>query len=132
MGMKIANYYVFNAIWLLLERMQLMHDIDFENWDLDDPSIIQAIVQKYIAPAISRAPPETPEKVRSAFEYYLTTGNAPLQHLRDRLQELMLGDDDNPRAFLLAVGKQLYGDDFLMEVDPTEYVEHLDESDVQL
>ena len=126
--MKPANYFHIAELFNLLERVELIDRIPFEDYDPDNESDARRIAQEFIRPSLIQANQSKQEELRWALEYYTTTDSAPFQLFRDRCQDLSLPDSDDWRRFFRWIGESLYGDGFSHPVDPSQYSEDQDES----
>src|ERR1051325_6447606 len=124
--MKTANYYIFGEIWSLLERLQFIKGIQFEQYDLANPPDVTIIIEQCIQPYYDMASEANKSLIRATFEYYMTTRASPFQELRDSAHDLMLVDDGASDEFLDTVGRALFGDQYLNNIDIRGYLEVLD------
>lgn len=77
--MKNANYYIFGEIWSLLERLQIINRIRFDQFDLDNPSDVSLIIENWLRPFFEMASDANKSLIKSSFEYYMTTRAAPFR-----------------------------------------------------
>ena len=125
--MKHVNYYIFGTIFDLLESTQGIDGVDFLRFDPDDEADIERITSLYIKPTVEAATRENQEEICLTIAYYTTIGTAPFQLMKNRAQDLSLGDADSWRLFFTCVGRVLYGADFQSNFDPRGVVERPDE-----
>jgi len=74
--MKTVNYHIIGEIFGLLERIELLDEIQFGDFDPDDETDAIAIAERFIAPSLAETTEEKKEQIRWAIEYYSTTGTA--------------------------------------------------------
>jgi hypothetical protein len=129
--MRHVNYYIFGAIFHLLEATQLIDGIDFLRFDPDDEADVKLITSSYIRPTVEDATRENQETIYLTIAYYTTVGAAPFQLMRDWAQELLLADADSWELFFTRVGRTLYGADFHSKFDPRGVAERLNEDEGQ-
>ena len=129
--MKTVNYFILGEILNLLERIQLIHGVAFDQFDPDDESDVKTIVNKYIKPTVESSSRESQAAMCTAIAYYTTTGTAPVQLMRDRCQELTLPDADSWDRFFDRIGELLFGTNFKLGIDPTDIVELPDEKECE-
>ena len=130
--MKTVNYYIIGEIFGLLERIEVSDNIDFADFGPDDPTDANAIVERFVRPALEDTSDLKREKIRWTLEYYSSTDSAPFQLLKDRCQELTLADSDDWKLFFLKVGKDLFGDKFAFPANVVDYQEVLNEAVSQM
>lgn len=126
-----VNYYVFEEIWNLLERLQLIHGIPFHELDVSALDDQLTIINRYIRPSYEAICEAKKDLIRNSFKYYMRTRSAPFSTLRARSQELLMNHEDS-QLFLESVGRVLFGDNYLDDFVVENYVEVLDKKEARL
>ncbi|QVL30238.1 hypothetical protein KIH39_15400 [Telmatocola sphagniphila] len=121
--MLISNYFIFQQIWDLLERLQFVNKIDFLEYSSEDPKDVIKITHQWLMPVIQSLNPKNQKIIQNTFEYCLTTLKAPFGELRDSAANLDLYNNGKSEEFLKIVGESLYGLDFLNNIKPIAYTE---------
>lgn len=125
--MKTVNYYILSEIFSLLERVQLMDHIAFEEFDPDDEQDVVLITEKFIKPSFEATSKEKQEMILRSIDFFTQTKKAPLQLFRDRCQELCLPDAECWNKFFRIVRSVLDSDSEINSADNLELEEKNDE-----
>lgn len=104
-----VNYFILGSLFRLLERIELIRRVPFENFDPDDADDVEKIVREYIAPAIRDASSANRDAIARSLAFYSEPDAAPFQKMKDSCQELSLPDADCWATFFDRVGKQVFG-----------------------
>ena len=127
--MKSANYFILGEIFGLLERIELIHKVEFSQFDPDDEKDVDIITDKYIKPTVMESSDKSKKTICLSIAYYTTVGTAPIQQMKDRCQELSLPDADSWNFFFNRVGVKLFGSEFKLRFDPGSVTEQLNKRD---
>jgi hypothetical protein len=120
---KKANYYIFAHIFHQLEAIQISKNISFINYRYNNIIDVNRIAVFFIEPVLRNLSQQQQDYIRWAFEYYMTTQNAPFVDLRAEVQDLEFIHVYEAQEFLRLLGICLYGDDYLNNVNLEEYEE---------
>ena len=69
----------------LLERIELIDEITFGDFDSDDHSDVKEIARRFIEPPVQQAKPDGQKAILLAMGYYSLHGSAPVQFFEGSL-----------------------------------------------
>lgn len=127
--MTPVNYFILGELLSLLERIQIIGNVDFCGFDLDDENDVRTIVKDYIKPAVMEASYESQETIRRSIAYYTTVDTAPFQLMKDRCQDLYLSNAESWHLFFDRIGAALFGSEYRSGLDPGGVVERPNEDE---
>jgi hypothetical protein len=131
MKTEAVNFYILGEVLSLLERIQLIDGIAFEQFDPDDQNDVQEIAQRFVRPAIEGTSEVKKRQIRATLEYFSGVGEAPIQLLKDRCQELSLADAEDWKQFFGTMGKALFPD-FMPADSGNRFEEQNDEASSEM
>lgn len=129
--MITVNYFIVSELFNLLERIQVIMNVDFCAFDTDNENDVSTIVELYIKPTVMKARFESQEAIRHAIAYYTTFGTAPFQLMKDRCQDLYLPDAESWSFFFDRVGATLFGSEYKSGLELASVVERPDERECE-
>ena len=124
---KTTNYCLLKAILTYLERLEIQRKVSFFDYNPNTKEDIQKIAIQSIQPKLLELSKEDQNLVRWSIEYHTTIGLDDFQSTRDEVQELSLEDPESWEDFFTHFGSALYGENFLDEVNPDDYIEKPDQ-----
>ncbi len=108
-----VNYYIIGELFALLERIELLGQADFADYDSDSIDDVRLIAAKFLSPTIDASTPTNRSQILRSIAFYGKAGTPHAQLLRDRCQELSLADPDSWNRFLHGLALELCGEDYL-------------------
>lgn len=113
--MPDVNYFVLGELFSLLERIEIMDEVNFSDFEPDDENDVRLIAEKYIKPSIDEAVARNRETIGYSIAYYSRSDSAPFQLMKDRCQELRLPDSESWPRFFDWIGQSVFGNDYLKQ-----------------
>jgi hypothetical protein len=130
--MRSVNYFILGELFGLLERIELIHGVEFSQFDPDDEKDVERIAEEFIKPTVRESTAEAQDALCLSIAYYTTVEKAPVQYMKNRCQELTLPDAESWSLFFTRIGTVLFGSEFKLRFDTDAVTERPSEQESEL